>query len=211
MKQTIKQDIMDAGKRLFSEKGFNDTSMRDIAAVLNISVGNLTYHYKKKEDLIEAILLQDHQHYKKPEPLRSLKDLNTLLQKSMAQRANRPYYYRYYDQLAQTCPAVYKMQVSVLNDLSDVLTKSFHDFVSVGLLKKEFLQEYDKIIGVIMTVMVHGLPDFYQAQKSVEDGSTLKCIWSVIISCLTEKGRQEYQLLLEQDTERNNITPDSII
>ena len=211
MKQTIKQDIMDAGKRLFSEKGFNDTSMRDIAAVLNISVGNLTYHYKKKEDLIEAILLQDHQHYKKPEPLCSLKDLNTLLQKNMAQRANRPYYYRYYDQLAQTCPAVYKMQVSVLNDLSDVLTKSFHDFVSVGLLKKELLQEYDKIIGVIMTVMVHGLPDFYQAQKSVEDRSTLKCIWSVIIPCLTEKGRQEYQLLLEEDTERNNITPDSII
>lgn len=195
MKQTIKQDIMDAGKRLFSEKGFNDTSMRDIAAVLNISVGNLTYHYKKKEDLIEAILLQDHQHYKKPELLCSLKDLNALLQKNMTQRASRPYYYRYYDQLAQTCPAVYKMQVSVLNDLSDVLAKSFHGFVAAGLLKKEFLQEYDKIIGAVMTVMVHGLPDFYQAQKSVGDGSTLKCIWSIIIPCLTEKGYQEYQLL----------------
>lgn len=201
MKQTIKQDIMDAGKRLFSERGFNDTSMRDIAAVLNISVGNLTYHYKKKEDLIEAILLQDHQQYKKPELLRTLKDLNDLLHKSIAQRISRPYYYQYYDQLAQTCPEVYKMQVSVLNDLSDILTKSFHDFVSAGLLKKEFLQEYDKIIGVIMTVMVHGLPDFYQATQNAGKESTLKCIWGIIIPCLTEKGQREYQLLLNQDTE----------
>lgn len=195
MKQNIKQEIMDTAKRLFSEKGFNNTSMRDIAAELNISVGNLTYHYKKKEDLIEEILLQDHQHYKKPELLRSLSDLNELLRRNTTQKVSRPYYYRYYNQLAQTCPAVYEMQVSVLNDLSDVLTKSFQGFVSSKTLKKDFLQEYDKIIRVIMTVMVYGLPDFYQTQKTEQGRSGLNCVWSIIIPCLTEQGYKEYRQL----------------
>lgn len=199
MKENIKQEIMDTAKRLFSEKGFHNTSMRDIAAVLNISVGNLTYHYKKKEDLIEAILLQDHQHYRKPELLRSLNDLNELLKRNTTQRVSRPYYFRYYNQLAQTCPAIFEMQMSVLNDLSNVLTESFYGFVSRGTLKKDFLQEYDKIIQVIMTVMVYGLPDFYQTQKVEQERSILNCVWSIILPCLTGQGYQEYQLLFEQN------------
>ena len=75
----------------------------------------------------------------KPDLLCSLGDLNDLLRRNTIQRASRPYYYRYYNQLAQTCPAVYEMQVSVLNDLSDLLTKSFQNFVSSGILKKDFL------------------------------------------------------------------------
>ena len=203
MKQNIKREIMDTAKCLFIKKGFHDTSMRDIAAALNISVGNLTYHYKRKEDLIEAILIEDHQHYKKPDLLCSLGDLNDLLRRNTIQRASRPYYYRYYNQLAQTCPAVYEMQVSVLNDLSDLLTKSFQNFVSSGILKKDFLQEYDKIIKVIMTVMVYGLPDFYQASEAEQDFSILKCVWSIIIPCLTEQGYKEYQLLFEQNPKDN--------
>lgn len=202
MKPNIKQDIMDTAKRLFSEKGFHDTSMRDIAAVLDISVGNLTYHFKKKEDLIEAILLQDHQHYKKPETLRSLSDLNDLLLKSMSQRISRPYYFRYHKQLAQTCPAVYEMQLSVMNDLSDVLTRSFRGFVSNGLLKKEFMQEYDCMVGTIMTLMVYGLPDFFQTPGTGEDLSALRCVWSIIIPCLTEQGKKEYRLLSAQSAEK---------
>ena len=199
MNQNIKREIMDTAKRLFIQKGFHDTSLRDIATALNISVGNLTYHYKKKEDLIEAILLEDHQHYKKPELLCSLSDLNDLLKRNTTQRASRPYYYRYYNQLAQMCPAVYEMQVSVLNDLNDVLTKSFQNFVSNGILKKDYLQEYSRIIRVVMTTMVYGLPDFYQTPKAEQDFSTLKCVWSIIIPCLTEQGYKEYQLLREQD------------
>lgn len=72
---------MDTAQHLFSQQGFQNTSMRDIAAVLNISVGNLTYHFKKK-DLIEAILLIGRQGYQKPVPLFSLKEFDWMLHKS---------------------------------------------------------------------------------------------------------------------------------
>lgn len=196
MNSNIKQDIMDTARQLFSEKGFQDTYMRDIAAVLNISVGNLTYHYKKKEDLIEAILLQDHQKYQKPTPLYTLDDLNQLLEKVAGQRNSRPYYYRHYVQLAQMSPAIYKMQVSVLKDLKDVLTESFQNFVAGGLLKKEFMEEYYRIIDVIMALMVYGLPDFCQIQEQENCTSILSCVWSIIIPCLTRQGCEEYRLLI---------------
>lgn len=194
MKSDIKQAIMDTARQLFNEKGFHDTGMRDIATALNISVGNLTYHYKKKEDLIEAILLQDHQKYQKPKPLYTFEDLNQLLRNITDQRNSRPYYYRHYVQLAQMCPAVYEMQVSVLKNLRDVLTESFHNFVNAGLLKKEFTQEYSNIVGAIMTLMVYGLPDFYQTK---EDNMIIRnCVWSIIIPCFTEQGYEQYKLLM---------------
>lgn len=195
MNANIKQDIMDMARKLFSEKGFQDTYMRDIAAALNISVGNLTYHYKKKEDLIEAILLQDHQKYQKPELLHTLADLNQLLRKSTDQRSRRPYYYRHYVQLAQLCPAIYEMQVSVLKDLSDVLAGSFQNFVVNGLLKPELTQEYSNIINAIMTLMVYGLPDFCRMREADESTLLLNCVWSIIIPCLTEQGQKEYAML----------------
>lgn len=199
MGSTIKQAIMDTARQLFSIQGFQDTSMRDIAAALNISVGNLTYHYKKKEDLIEAIILEDHQKYQKPAPLVTLKDFNLLLHKVIVQKKSRPYYYKHYVQLSQICPAIYEIQVSILRDLSDVLKTSFENFTHSGILKKEFCQEYGKIAEIIMALLVHGLTDFHQVQAGEKDTFRLDCIWSIIIPCLSEQGMIEYQLLFPQE------------
>ena len=48
-----KEDILITARELFNEYGYKNISMRDIAKKLNISVGNLTYYFKKKEDLIQ--------------------------------------------------------------------------------------------------------------------------------------------------------------
>ncbi len=42
--------------RQFAERGFDGTSMRDVANALGISPGNLTYHYPKKLDLFTAAI-----------------------------------------------------------------------------------------------------------------------------------------------------------
>ena len=41
---------------LFNQQGMYKTSVRDIAQVLSISPGNLSYHFSRKEDLLTAIL-----------------------------------------------------------------------------------------------------------------------------------------------------------
>jgi len=51
-----KEAILQETIRLTNEKGWNSTGFREIARSLDISPGNLSYHYRKKEDLLNAIL-----------------------------------------------------------------------------------------------------------------------------------------------------------
>jgi AcrR family transcriptional regulator len=52
---TTKNRIISSAVSLFNERGFVNVTMRDLAQELGISLGNLTYHFKRKDDLIEAI------------------------------------------------------------------------------------------------------------------------------------------------------------
>ena len=52
MKDITKSKIAQESERLFNTYGYNAVTMRQIADACGISVGNLTYHYPKKEDLL---------------------------------------------------------------------------------------------------------------------------------------------------------------
>ena len=52
-----KDRILENAVRIFSEKGFHGTSMRDIAAASECSLPTLYYHYKSKNDLFEDIVV----------------------------------------------------------------------------------------------------------------------------------------------------------
>ena len=53
-----KKEILYQAKKLFNEKGYSHVTMRDISDSLGISVGNLTYHYAKKQDILQAIMTE---------------------------------------------------------------------------------------------------------------------------------------------------------
>jgi len=44
--------ILEAGRRLFNEKGYAATTLSEIALAVGISQGNLTYHFPTKRDLV---------------------------------------------------------------------------------------------------------------------------------------------------------------
>lgn len=52
MVENIREIIYKNSVRLFNERGYSYVTMREIAAECGISVGNLTYYYPKKEDLL---------------------------------------------------------------------------------------------------------------------------------------------------------------
>lgn len=47
--------VLDAAARLFGEKGFGYTSMRDIAGAAGMLAGSLYYHFASKEELLVAV------------------------------------------------------------------------------------------------------------------------------------------------------------
>lgn len=60
MANKTKKDIILKTRNLFNIHEYNSISMRDIANELGISVGNLTYYFNKKEDLIEEVVEYKH-------------------------------------------------------------------------------------------------------------------------------------------------------
>ncbi len=53
---TRKQAILQAATRLFSEKGFKDTSMARLSKITGVAQGTIFYHFKNKEELFISIL-----------------------------------------------------------------------------------------------------------------------------------------------------------
>jgi len=53
--QHTKQKIVNTTIRLFNESGFANVSLPHIAKAMGISLGNLTYHFPKKDQLIMSI------------------------------------------------------------------------------------------------------------------------------------------------------------
>lgn len=57
-RQETRSRILDVAARLFTEKGFNGTSVRDIAAELGISNPSLYYHFKSKSEILAELMAE---------------------------------------------------------------------------------------------------------------------------------------------------------
>ena len=78
--------IIEAAEKLFSEKGFDGTSVRDIAEEAGVNLAMISYYFGSKEKLMEAIFKHRGEHMKmqlesmlKNRDLSSLEKLNLLI------------------------------------------------------------------------------------------------------------------------------------
>jgi AcrR family transcriptional regulator len=53
-----KQKILEVAKDLFNEHGYGQVTIRMIALKLEMSSGNLNYHFKKRDEILEALYFQ---------------------------------------------------------------------------------------------------------------------------------------------------------
>jgi len=54
--RTTRDHIVEAADRLFYRQGYEYTSFSDIADVVRISRGNFYYHFKTKDEILEAVI-----------------------------------------------------------------------------------------------------------------------------------------------------------
>lgn len=53
---TTREHIVEAADRLFYQQGFEHTSFSDIADAVRISRGNFYYHFKAKDEILDAVI-----------------------------------------------------------------------------------------------------------------------------------------------------------
>lgn len=58
--ETTRQRILESAYELFVEKGYQGSSMRDIAAKAGIKAGSIYNHFEGKEQIFEAVFVEKH-------------------------------------------------------------------------------------------------------------------------------------------------------
>ena len=58
IKLGTKERILDSAERLFAEKGVDGTSLRAIIEDAKVNLAAIHYHYRSKEDLLNAVLMR---------------------------------------------------------------------------------------------------------------------------------------------------------
>jgi len=193
MKTPTKEKILNTARDLFNNDGYNRVSMRDIANELHMSVGNLTYHFKKKEDLVEAIVLRSHMSYKPPQAATSIEELDKLFKKKRAHHKEHAYYYRHYRQLSRLSKIIKDIQQEATNDLYNALKITFDNLQANHLMLKESITgQYDSLIQIIMASNVYGAPMITQ----FENRPLVETFWNVIHGFLSNEGKQAYTQML---------------
>jgi AcrR family transcriptional regulator len=56
--QNIAEDILDGAAALFHQRGYDATSIRDLAEAVGVSSSTLYHHYANKQDILHAVIIR---------------------------------------------------------------------------------------------------------------------------------------------------------
>ncbi len=191
MKRDTREDILKTAKELFNERGYNAVSVRDIADAVGISKGNLTYHFKKKEDIVEAILAGNPSGplLDVPSNLKGLDDFFMNIERVVKEN---PFYFWHHAQMSQISEPIKEQQRAVYENNVKVLKDAFHELNKKGILRsEEFEGEYENLIDNILISGIYWMPFCQLKADDVSKYSFRDHAWRTIHHILYPTEKEE--------------------
>ncbi|MGB3345182.1 MAG: TetR/AcrR family transcriptional regulator [Aequorivita sp.] len=188
---TTKQKIIDSSVKYFNQHGFTAVTLNEIAGHLEMTRGNLTYHYKTKDELLKAIT--DAMWKKiaaeraKSRALPSFENLHNEVQ--LYYRFQKEYAFIFLDSQVMKHPMVIKQFREMTKETILDNKKAIAFAISIGNMKPEpFKGAYHNIsLLVWMIAFFWSAQQIIRGEQSKEDGEAL--IWSILLPHFTEKGK----------------------
>lgn len=190
MKRNTRLEILQTAKALFNERGFNDVSTRDIANALGISKGNLSYYFKRKEDIVEAILEEFPGN--PPDTPKTMAALNEFLLDMQDTVQENAFYFWHHAQLSQLSPKIKELQREMYRCNVQKLRNAFKRFQEEGYFLLEQVEgQYNRTIDTLLLSSIYWLPFCTLKQEKLVENDFQKQAWSILFPLLTEKGRKQ--------------------
>lgn len=196
MRKNIKQEIIQAAKKQFNERGYNEVSTQDIADAMGISKGNLNYHFKRKEDIIEAVVVEMHSHYTEPATPATLEELNELFLRVGKIAKENAFYFWHYTQLSQTSEKIRNIQNTVIQNNYALFSEAFQELNAGGSMQdEEYPGQYERLVQAMMLTCTYWVPHGRILERVGAKGTFLDCVWGILYPMLTEQGKLQYRAL----------------
>ncbi len=205
-----KERILEKGRKMFNSKGVRSVSLRNIAAGLGISYGNLTYHYASKENLMTWIYIQmmeEHQETTKSfreDEGNYLEKLLQLPEDTYPVYEKYRFLYQDFIEIARLYPSIAEMQNQMNVTGNGDLFSVFFSLRDQGLVRKDI---DEAAIGYLIELSNY-MKSFYfikSAAKSVKNGEHKagkedysRFMNSILLPYFTPKGLQIYNNFLDR-------------
>jgi len=198
--QETRQAVLKCALRLFNERGVDRVSMRDVAAEAGISVGNLTYHFPRKKDLVTTLMAEDVQERLVQTPTTGLLQLDQAFSRMLDALLRFPFFFLD-DQAQQMVDApVVNGTLQIHGQLDHILD----DLIALGLFSPAFQGTQRRDVMAILLLShiswlkfcVRGNQVFPMSGRELLDAH-----WAVLRPWLTEAGQRECAEMLKNRRE----------
>ncbi len=199
MKNT-KQKILDEARKQFNEKGVSETTLRQIASALDMSQGNLNYHFKTRQDLAEALYFELVS--KMDQEMNAVSTIEMgldLLYLSSKHSMSHLYEYRF---LLKSSLQVMKLSETIKKHFFELQTlrrqqflKMFDLLIQQGIMRpKEYEQEYDNLYERMQILGDNWISTQELMKPDLDDPVEYYChlLFDVIYPYLTELGKKKF-------------------
>ena len=201
-----KNKIIAAAIRLYNEKGLSNVTSRHIAAEINISHGNLEYHFPNKETLLLAIYQQMRQEVSGfyqdqandiSNPVEYLHNILVRLEESQSK-------HMFFNLDVLEISRKYVKVNLLLKDTFQIrqsqMRALFKKFVELNYMEPEPARGYYARLQHTIRILI----TFWKSQEAVltnfdfsGKGEMVKHVWELLIPHFTEKGKARYQSVIE--------------
>ncbi len=199
-----KQKILNAAIHLFNTNGMANVRLQQIAHEIGISPGNLAYHFRNKEAIIEAI---NEDLYQEAAEILStyrifpnLIDFENQLTKYFSFIQKNPFYFLDLLEIDRHYPEIRSKRQSHITKMINQIRKRFDFNQQRGLIKEEPRPGvYDSVSNAIWALITFWVPQ--NLVKGIEvamDAKQFKeMVWTQVYPYFTEKGIAEFEQLIQ--------------
>lgn len=192
---TKKESILFDATNYFNKHGFGAVTMFELAQSLNMSRGNLTYHFKNKTVLLEAISNEMWSKIEKERAisrkLPSFQNLHNEIQ--LYYKFQKEYSFIFLDNHVLNDPII-RNQFRQMTERTIADNRAAIAFsIQLGNMKEELYPgTYNNIAMITWMLTFYWLPQqIIRGEKTKEDGERL--VWSMLVPHFTDKGLKSFK------------------
>lgn len=194
--RNTRENILKVAGRLFGERGYDNVTLRDIAAECGISSGNLSYHFRKKEDLVVALLSGPYDaiigQYQNGE-CRSVAELMASFDKVRDEGRRYQYYFQNLGTLTAQSEFVREREICVKKASSEFYQRSFKSLIAGGSLRDDIPWEhYQNICYILALTSIAWYTDGDSPDYSDSLEGLFEALCSIAYPCLSREGVREW-------------------
>lgn len=197
---STKEKIINVSVELFNERGIWPVTLRDIAEKIGISIGNLAYHFKNKDYIIEEIFRRmEAERQQRLSEVQLIPSFDNANRQTLA-ILNISYKYRFFfldtPDILRAYPGIaaqYRVQVEEnIRYIRAILDYS----VGTGnLVAEPFPHCYDRLSETVWSVIQFWLlKEAIRGRRNVNPEDARATMWSLVSPYLTEKGLKNFPL-----------------